>query len=119
MEINRISLFYLLNHLAKRVLDFFRHWYADGFIRASDWTLSGLEQLDRRFAVRITVKNWFQPLYQDFTVIGYIWGFIFRTIRILVGLSVYSVFILSAIALFALWSAMPLFVIYKIIISLE
>lgn len=118
MEISNISLVYIFNHLTKRVLDFFWHWYIDGFIRASDWTLSGLEQLDRRFAVRITVKNWFQPLYQDYTIIGYVWGFIFRTLRILVGLFVYLVFIFLAMAFFILWAALPLFIIYKIFINL-
>lgn len=118
MEINKISLFYILSHLGKRVLDFFRHWYIGGFIRASDWALGILEQLDRRFAVRITAQNWLQPLYQDFTIIGYVWGFIFRTIRILIGLLVYLVFILLAIAFFILWAALPLFIMYKIVTNL-
>ena len=109
-----ISFLYIATHLGRRALDFFRHWYVDGFLRSVDWTLGILERLDKKFAVRITVKNWFQPLFQDYTLIGYIWGFIFRTIRIFIGLSVYLAFILSAAILFAGWAAFPLFVIYQI-----
>ena len=117
MEITNVSLVYILTHLGKRVLDFFRHWYIDGFLRSVDWTLSILERLDKKFAVRITVKNWLQPLYQDYSFIGYIWGFIFRTIRISIGLIVYFIFLCLALSLFILWAAAPLLVIYKIINS--
>lgn len=114
MEISNVSLVYILNHLGKRVLDFFRHWYIDGFLRSVDWTLSILERLDKRFAVRITAKNWLQPLYQDYSFIGYIWGFIFRTFRIFVGLIVYLIFLCLALFLFILWAVIPIAVIYKI-----
>ena len=114
-----VSLLYIITHLGRRISDFFRHWYIDGFLRSVDWVLSILEKLDKRFAVRITAKNWLQPLYQDYTVIGYIWGFIFRTIRIFIGLAVYLVFILFTAMLFAGWAAFPAFVIYQIFINLK
>ena len=117
MEAADISLIYIFTHLGRRISDFFRHWYIDGFLRSVDRTLSGLEYLDKRFAVRITAKNWFQPLYQDYTIIGYVWGFIFRTIRIFTGLAVYLAFLLSAVLLFAIWAVFPVFVIYQIISS--
>lgn len=115
MEITNISLIYILTHLGRRVLDFFRHWYWHGFLLATHWFYNFLERLDRVFALRITIKNWLQPLYQDYTVIGYAWGFIFRTARIILGLAVYAGFILLAIALFLVWSAIPPYVVYKII----
>ncbi len=115
MEFADLSILYILKHFIGRIGDFFRHWYFDGFLRSVDWFLAILERLDKRFAVRITAKNWFQPLYQDYTVIGYIWGFIFRTIRIFAGLAVYLVFILLAILLFAIWAVFPIFVIYNIL----
>ncbi len=119
MQFLDISLLYIFTHLTRRISDFFRHWYVDGFFRFVDWALSGLERLDKRFAVRITAKNWLQPLYQDYTVIGYVWGFIFRTIRIFVGLSVYLAFILFALTLFICWAAFPVLVIYQILSNLR
>src|SRR3989344_8781183 len=112
MEAGNISLVYLLKHLGRRVLDFFRHWYIDGFLKISDLALAALERLDRSFALRITAKNWLQPLYQDYSFIGYLWGFIFRTIRIFAGLAVYAFVLAAAIGLFLLWAALPIWVIY-------
>ncbi len=114
-----VSLLYIVTHLGRRIADFFRHWYVDGFFRSVDWTLSILERLDKKFAIRITAKNWFQPLFQDYTIIGYIWGFIFRTIRIFFGLGVYLAFVLFASALFAGWAILPLFIMYQIFINLK
>ena len=113
-----VSLVYLLTHLGRRVLDFFRHWYVDGFLRATHWTLNALERLDRKFAFRVTVKYWFHPLYQDYTVIGYFFGFIFRTLRIAAALAVYGLATLLAFGLFLLWAAAPIFVIYQILWNL-
>lgn len=115
MEVSNVSLVYLLTHLGRRVLDFFRHWYWHGFLRAIHWSYNFLERLDRIFALRITIKNWFQPLYQDYSVIGYLWGFVFRTVRILAALLVYGVFLAASLGLFLLWAAIPLFVIYNIL----
>lgn len=114
MQYSDISLVYLFNHLAGRGGDFLKHWYVDGFFRSVDWTLRFFEKLDRRIALRITVKNWLQPLYQDYTIIGFIWGFIFRTIRIVFGLVVYAAVLIIAGSLFLLWSALPIFVVYQI-----
>lgn len=117
MEINNLSLVYLLTHLGRRILDFFRHWYLDGFLWATNLTLNILERLDHFFALRITAKNWFQPLYQDYTVIGYIWGFIFRTLRILAGAAIYAAAAVLAIAAFLFWAIVPLLIIYEIILN--
>ena len=109
---------YLFAHLGRRVLDFFRHWYFYGFLRATHWAYNFLERLDRIFALRITAKNWLQPLYQDYSFIGYLWGFIFRTVRILAALLVYGFFAAFSFGLFILWALIPPYVIYKILINL-
>lgn len=118
MEISNISLVYLLTHLGRRVLDFFRHWYFYGFLKATHWSYNVLERLDRIFALRITVKNWLQPLYQDYSAIGYLLGFIFRTARIFTALAVYGFFMVAALGLFLLWAVIPPYVIYQIFSNL-
>lgn len=114
MQYSDISLVYIVTHLIRRIGDFFRHWYIDGFFRSVDWTLNTFERLDRHFALRITAKNWFQPLYQDYTFIGYIWGFIFRTARIIVGLVIYSLVFIFAVLLFLSWATIPILTVYQI-----
>ncbi|MDO8429976.1 MAG: hypothetical protein Q7S73_01245 [bacterium] len=118
MEANNVSIVYLLAHLGRRILDFLRHWYIHGFLRAIDVSYNILEKLDKIFALQITAKNWFQPLYQDYSIIGYLWGFVFRTARIFASLVIYGIFIILSSILFILWALLPPYVIYKIISSL-
>ncbi|OGY63227.1 MAG: hypothetical protein A3I89_01515 [Candidatus Harrisonbacteria bacterium RIFCSPLOWO2_02_FULL_41_11] len=113
-----VSLLYVLNHFRIRIADFFRHWYFNGFFRAVYWTLNFLERLDRVFALRVTFKNWFQPLYQDYSLIGYLWGFLFRTVRIFAAIAVYFTVIFLSSASFFLWAFLPLYAIYRIVIDL-
>jgi len=80
--------------------------------------LGFLEELDKFVALRITAKNWFKPLYQDYSIIGYLWGFIFRTIRILIGLAIYLFLFFVSIGIFILWAFIPVYVIYQIFINL-
>ena len=109
-----ISPIYLLRHAGYRVVEFFRHWYIHGFLRAGDWTIGILERLDKWFALRITFKNIFKPLYQDYSFIGYGWVFIFRSGRPLAGGIIYLVFIFAAIALYVAWAVFPIYALVKI-----
>ena len=112
-----ISPLYLLNQAGYRILEFFRHWYLNGFLTASHLSLNVLERLDRIFAFKITLKNLFQPLYQDYSVIGYIWGFVFRSLRLIAGSIVYGALVLISVVLYLIWAVIPLYVIYNIFIN--
>ena len=118
MGVMNLSLVYILAHLGRRILDFFKHWYWDGFLKSIHWFLNLMERSDKIFALRITAKIWLQPLYQDYSFIGYIWGFIFRTIRIIIGLVFYLILSLISSLVFLAWAAIPIFVIYQIFIKL-
>lgn len=106
---------YLIVRLTEQLLAFFRHWYWDSFIAANKWVRALLARIDRRIALRITLRNLFQPLYQDYTALGYTLGFIFRSVRIALGAALYAVLITAALALYALWLSLPLFLLYKLI----
>ncbi len=114
MQYLDISLLYILARLVKRATDFFKHWYINGFFQAMRWTLDVYERLDHKFALRITVRYWMQPLYQDYSIIGYIFGFIFRTVRIIAALIIYTFVFFIALFLFLLWAAIPVAVVYSI-----
>lgn len=114
MEITSISLVYILTHLVRRVFDFFRHWYWDGLLKSVNWFLNILERLDKYFAVRISIRFWLKPLYQDYSWIGYMWGFIFRTIRIFSGSVFYLLLAITALVLFLAWASIPLLIVYNI-----
>ncbi|MCX6702433.1 MAG: hypothetical protein NTW60_01020 [Candidatus Wolfebacteria bacterium] len=87
----------------------------NGFKNYGHLVISRLEEIDRTIAFRVTLKNIFQPLYQDRSFIGYLLGFIFRGLRLIFGGIFYAVIISFAIAIFIVWAAIPVFIIYKII----
>jgi len=109
-----ISFIYLVSRAGYRILDFFQHWYLGGFLAVRHLSLNILERLDRFFALKITWKYLFQPLYQDYSIIGYLWGFIFRGLRLLAGSLVYGVLILAFSIFYLIWAAIPIYLIYRI-----
>ena len=106
---------YLGKRFLHRILEFLEHWYWGSFRVAGGKFMDLLADWDRFFALKITVRHWLQPLYQDRTFIGYILGPIFRTGRIIMALIVYLVTAALAGLLYLLWLLIPPYVIYKII----
>lgn len=107
-----IAAVYLVRQFAVRIADFLRHWYVGGFLRAMHWTLLFLERLDRTLALRVTLRYFFRPLYQDYTFVGYAFGFIFRVFRALVAFIIYAAVIVFAVALYLAWAFAPAYVLY-------
>lgn len=110
-----MTAYYIFSSLIDRVTDFFVHWYAGGFRIWGHFTISLMEALDRRLAFKITVKYLFQPLYQDRSFIGYTLGFIFRVFRLFIGAILYAFIAVIAIAVYLIWAAAPIYVVFKII----
>src|SRR3989344_2268545 len=101
------SLIYLANRFFYRLFDFFHHWNADGSRVFFHHSISLLERLDRYFAVRITVRYFFRPLYGDYTIIGRILGIIFRSGRIVIGATVYLFVAALFFVVYLLWLLIP------------
>lgn len=106
---------YLVNRFFYRLKEFLRHWYGSSFYIISHKTINLLERLDRFFALRISVRYWLRPLYQDYTMIGYIMGFLFRSVRILAGSIFYFLIIAAAAAVYLVWAAIPVYIIFRAI----
>lgn len=109
------SLVYLVQRFFYRIYEFLRHWYIGGLSAVFHQTLSLLELLDRKFALKITVRYLFRPLYQDYTILGYILGFIFRSIRVIAASFLYFLIILLASAVYLVWAAIIPYLIFKTI----
>ncbi|TSC81657.1 MAG: Uncharacterized protein G01um101419_777 [Parcubacteria group bacterium Gr01-1014_19] len=104
---------YLLNQLFYRIYSFLIHWYWGGFQFFSGKTLRILERLDRSLALKVSLRYWLKPLYQDYSFLGHVLGFIFRTGRILAAILIYSVICLAVFILYAFWAMFPFYIIYK------
>ncbi len=107
-----IAAVYLVRQCAVRTLDFLNHWYVGGFRRATHWTLLFLERLDRTLALRVTLRYFFRPLYQDYSFVGYFFGFLFRIFRALVAFVIYAAVIACAVALYLVWAFAPIYIVY-------
>lgn len=72
-----------------------------------------MERLDQSLAVKVTARYFFKPLYQDYSILGYILGFIFRSVRLFAGGFVYLLVILCATAVYILWAGLPVYIIAR------
>ncbi|MEE8131479.1 MAG: hypothetical protein V3T98_00260 [Candidatus Paceibacterota bacterium] len=107
---------YLFNRFVYRITEFFRHWYIKSFFIYSHFVVSQLEKLDRILAFKITLRYLFRPLYQDYSFLGYVLGFIFRVARLIFGGIIYAVVFVIAVAIYLIWLLVPVYVVYKIVI---
>lgn len=106
-------IFYFVRLFFVRIGDFLRHWYISSFYLLADWTVKFLEWLDRSLALKVTARHWLHPLYQERNVLGYLVGFVVRTIRIVFAVIVYSFVIVFAAVVYLAWAAVPLWLVYK------
>lgn len=106
---------YLGRQFVWRIFEFLEHWYLGSFRVTGGRFMELLRDWDKFFALKITVRHWLEPLYQDRTLIGYILGPIFRTGRIILALIVYLLVTALAGLLYVLWLLIPPYIIYKIL----
>jgi len=105
---------YLIYRFFTAVYQFFYDWYVGGFYAFWRRIYVIFKSWDRFIAFRPTLRHWFQPLYQDYTVLGYILGFIFRTGRIIVGGSGTLVIFGASAVVYFIWAAIPVYFFVKI-----
>lgn len=102
-----ISLVYLAGRVLYRIGDFFRHWYVDG----SRWFIHGfvlyLEALDRTFALRVTARHFWEPLYKDYSPVGRVLGVVFRSARVCAALAAYLLVACVFLAIYLAWLSIP------------
>jgi hypothetical protein len=101
------AIIYLAHRILYRLGDFFHHWYWDGSRNFARAFIASLENLDRTFAVRLTFKFLFQPLYKDYSPVGRLLGPIFRSGRVAIGGLVYVCFALLFFFVYLAWLLLP------------
>ncbi|MBI5079661.1 hypothetical protein HZB06_03300 [Candidatus Wolfebacteria bacterium] len=106
---------YLFKSFFLRLIGFFQHWYLNSFKIYSHFIVSLLEKLDKAIAFKITLRYFFQPLFGDYTFLGYILGIFFRFWRLVFGAVAYSVIIAIAAFFYFIWLAAPAYMVFKIL----
>lgn len=110
---------YITTRFVHKLVDFFRDWYIGFFFLLSRLASRIFRTLDRGLALRVNLYHFFEPLYQDRTIIGYVLGFIFRSVRLLVGLASYLVLTIVFVLIYAAWCLVPFYLLYKILVAYE
>jgi len=105
---------YILERFFYRIYQFLYHWYVKSARIYSNFVLNLLNAIDYRLAWKITFRHLFQPLYKDYSLLGYILGFAFRALRLLSAGVFYLLFFAVAIALYLIWIFFIPFAIYRI-----
>lgn len=98
---------YILKRGLFRIREFLHHYYIDGTRFLFYKFINFMEVVDRSVAFGITFRNFFVPLYRDYTIVGRVLGVIFRSIRLLIGGVIYlflgSIFMLIVLT----WLLVP------------
>ena len=98
---------------------FFTAWYVDGSAKLWQMVFDWFRSLERKIALKETIHFWFQPLFQDYTVLGHILGFILRTLRIIVGGVAYALVFATGLILYVVWLSIPAFILTMIFLNLR
>lgn len=105
--------FYVLEVFFRAFWIFIRHWYKDAFLFCLKKFLDILTSLDKIFAVKVSLRHLFEPMYRQKNIIGYVLGFIFRAFRIIFGVLIYGFLVLIFFFLFGIWAILPLWLLIK------
>ena len=112
---SRFALVYIVERFSFRISEFFRRWYLGAFSAIFGATIHKLGSLDRSFALKITILNFFKPLYGDESFIGRVLGVLFRSVRIISGLFIYLLIISVSVLVYIIWTLIPVFLVVKIL----
>ena len=100
--------------MVRIILKFPYWWYYEvpcWFLKISNRVFTFL---DRNFALVLMLRLWFTPLFGDPNIVGRVIGFIFRTVRIIIGSILIILSELALLFYFLLWLAIPFLLFSKI-----
>ncbi len=102
----------MLNYLILTPLfylwSFLVHWYFNGGKVALHLLVRSLEFFDSFFAIRETASNIFVPLYQDYSIVGYIISLPTRLLLVTISSIIYLSLSVICLVLFTIWALLPI-----------
>ncbi|PIT92461.1 MAG: hypothetical protein COU08_02270 [Candidatus Harrisonbacteria bacterium CG10_big_fil_rev_8_21_14_0_10_42_17] len=107
-----ISLVYLVHLFFYRIFKFIYDWYIASFFFVWRKLRETLRSFDQVLALGITLRNLFNPLYQDYSPVGRVLGPIFRMGRVIVAFMFYGFVITCALLFYLFWVSIPFYILY-------
>jgi len=108
---------YITTRFVYKLVEFFRDWYIGFFFLLSRLASHVFGILDRSLALRVNLHHFFEPLYQDRTILGYVLGFVFRLVRLLAGLGFYLALAIVFVLIYITWCLIPFYLIYETLVA--
>jgi hypothetical protein len=110
-----MAIWYFVQSLVFLVVSFFKHWYVDGFFYVVRAIAAMLRALEKKWALKNNAYFMFEPLYQEKNIYGYIFGFVYRSLKVFFGGMVYVVIVTCGLSLYIVWALIPLYSMYRLI----
>lgn len=98
---------YLIQGLAMNLLVFIKRWYLDSWYRIFGAGRYLVRRLERSLAIRIHIRFFFVPLYQERNIYGYVLGFLFRSLKIVGGGALYVCIGALVLLVYVAWALLP------------
>ena len=108
------ALTYILGRILGAVGRFFAHWYTKGSALYWHSVLDFFEELERMVSLRVTIANWYRPLYGDYTRFGMIFGIPVRLVRVMLSAALYAFLFAFFAAAYAGYLALPIFLLSRL-----
>ena len=106
---------YIVNRFFYRFFDFLRHWYIKSLFLYFQFVIDFFLKLERKVGLIVNLRYFFQPLYQDYTLLGYLLGIFFRSLRTFLSGVLYVVLFLVFLIIYLIWVFIPIFLVVKIL----
>ena len=81
--------------------------------------MTTLATTDQSFAIKVTARHFFEPLYKDYSIVGRIMGVIFRTGRIVLGGILYVLITIVFAIVYIIWLAIPAGILWYVITGIH
>jgi len=108
---------YIFKTIFQKIWYFLWHWYVGGFGFVYRYFMFVMRSLDREWALFVTIRYLFKPLYQDYSFAGYFFGIGFRLGRAILGSIIYFIITVVFIFIYLVWCGIIPFLIFKILKS--
>lgn len=113
------SLRYLTIDLIGDLVRFPFWWYSTGAKKAAVFCWRKVANIEEGLALKVWVVNIFKPMFGQYDWQGKIISFFVRVVQIIFRSIIMLVAICFFIALFLVWLALPIYIIYQIVITLN
>jgi ATP-dependent Clp protease ATP-binding subunit ClpC len=101
-----------MQNLPKHVLDFFVWYFGRAPKKIYIVSTRAIRLLNNELSLTLNLRLLFTPLYNDYTKLGRIIGFVYRILKMFFGIWILLLFVISLTTIIIFWYVLPFLIIY-------